>query len=594
MSMADPTTVPVREPYRDSRRLTGCNLYFAAPGAALESVPELAPDDAAVARWRDNVTALRDALGWPQADIHSHRHVSGVSVAFVAPADQLYTAVAGNEWAWCDALGVATVSDEADLNGVTERGHALHVLQALAAAEAKPAMQALQQAADAHRVPLLADDDAVSIGAGTHGQTWAIDALPAPGQVPWDRLHAVPTVLVTGSNGKTTTVRLIAALLRAHGLATAHSCTEGVYFQGQQVEGGDYSGPGGARNALRQPGAQAAVLETARGGILRRGLALCHADVAVVTNISADHFGEYGVHDLADLAAAKLVVARALGADGLLVLNADDEQLRQQAERIAVPVGWFSEHHHNPLLVAHRATGGATCGAQHGELLLCSAGETASLGSVAGMPLSLGGRAGYNIANLAAAALAAQAVGVAASTIAGVFATFGRDHADNPGRLQQWQFGQLRVVLDYAHNPDGLHGMLQAVGADQRAGGFSIVLGHAGNREDDALRAVATTVAAFKPTRVVLKDIGGYERGRQAGEIAAIMQAALLQAGVAEAAVSTELDEAQAGRTLLGGAADGDLVVLPIHEIGARHALEALLAAMQTSGWQPGDPLPVA
>src|SRR5690606_22364939 len=169
---------------------------------------------------------------------------------------------------------------------------ALSTLRALVAAEANPALVALQAAATTHDLPLLPDDDEVSIGAGSGGRSWPVDALPDPAAVDWPALHAIPTALVTGSNGKTTTVRLLAAMARAHGWHAAHSCTDGVFLDGQALESGDYSGPTGARTALRQPAAQAAVLETARGGMLRRGLALCHANVSVVTNVSADHFGE--------------------------------------------------------------------------------------------------------------------------------------------------------------------------------------------------------------------------------------------------------------------------------------------------------------
>src|SRR5690606_37562441 len=248
--------------------------------------------------------------------------------------------------------------------------------------EASPALVALQAAATAHGLPCLPDDDEVSVGGGTGSRTWPVDALPDAVAVDWPALHAIPTALVTGSNGKTTTVRLLAAMARAHGWHTAHSCTDGVFFDGQPLESGDYSGPTVARTALRQPEAQAAVLETARGGMLRRGLALCHADVAVVTNVSADHFGEYGIHDLDDLAAAKLTVARAIGGDGLLVLNADDVVLCRQAQALECPKGWFAQDFDVPLLAAHRRAGGATCGVRDGRLRLSHAGSERDLGAV--------------------------------------------------------------------------------------------------------------------------------------------------------------------------------------------------------------------
>src|SRR5690606_12517647 len=327
--------------------------------------------------------------------------------------------------------------------------------------EASPALVALQAAATAHGLPCLPDDDEVSVGGGTGSRTWPVDALPDAVAVDWPALHAIPTALVTGSNGKTTTVRLLAAMARAHGWHTAHSCTDGVFFDGQPLESGDYSGPTGARTALRQPEAQAAVLETARGGMLRRGLALCHADVAVVTNVSADHFGEYGIHDLDDLAAAKVTAARAIGGDGLLVLNGEAAGLCGQAEALACPTGWSTrDFDPPPWVVAQREAGGATGGARDGHLRLSLAGVEHDLGAIDAMPLTLGGRADYNVANAAAAALAAAAMDIPAPVIAGTLARFGSGHGDNPGRLQHWRLGALHVYVDYAHTPDGLQGPL--------------------------------------------------------------------------------------------------------------------------------------
>ena len=589
---------PVAEPYEDSRRLTGCNFYFAGTGAALETAPGAVFDDATLARWHAGIAGARAALGWPDGEIVVRRHRTGASLAFAAPLDQLYAATEVNEWAWWHAT--APAPDDQPHARFLAPGHAaawdadsaLHTLRAVAAAEAKPGLLALAGMADARELPFLPDDDELSLGAGTGCRTWPMAALPSPSDVDWPALHAIPTALVTGSNGKTTTVRLVAAMARAHGWHVAHSCTDGVFFDGQALESGDFSGPTGARTALRQPRAQAAVLETARGGMLRRGLALCRADAAVVTNVAADHFGEYGVHDLDDLGAVKLTVARAIGDDGLLVLNGDDEVLRRRSAGLTCPIGWFALDFDAPLPVAHRAAGGATCGVRDGRLLLSQGACEHDLGAIAAMPLTLGGRATYNIANIAGAALAALALGVDPTVIAKVLLRFGAGHGDNPGRLQHWRFGGLEVYVDYAHNPDGLRGLLHAVGADRREGRLAMILGHAGNREDEDLRAVAATAAAFDPQLVVLKDIGGYERGRAAGEVAGIMRAALSTAGVAEAAIETRLDEVEAARRPLLWARDGDLVVLPVHELAARAKVVALLDTLRDLDWRPGAPLP--
>lgn len=599
------------EPFEDSRRLTGCNVHFPGSGAALEAARGVAFDDATLQRWQDNVAVARTALGWqPDGARVMQRHRSGVSLAMAAPADQLYAATEVNEWAWESALvhelraGTSTqaeaVTAEVPWPPLHAPGHALasdhdqafDVLGRVAAAESDPSLLALMQAASARNLPWLVDDDEFTLGMGCGGRTWFKDELPEPGQVPWAPLHAIPTALVTGSNGKTTSVRLLAAMCRAHGWRTAHSCTDGVYFEGIPLETGDFSGPTGARTALRQGGAEAAILETARGGMLRRGLAVCRANAAIVTNISADHFGEYGVHDLDDLAAVKLTVARAIGADGLLVLNADDPSLVARAPSLQCPLGWFALDFDQPLLSAQRAAGRPTCGVRDGVLMLHAAGHAHALGRTVDMPLTLGDRAAYNIANLAGAALVGSALGIDAATITEVLAVFGRAPGDNPGRLQHWQLGGLEVFVDYAHNPDGLQGLLHAVGAMGRSGRLGMVLGHAGNREDADLRAVASTAAAARPERVVLKDIAGYERGRQAGDVAAIMHAQLLADGVPAEAVATCLDELEAARAVLAWAADGDLVILPIHELDARERVIALLDHLAASGWRAGSPLP--
>ena len=223
------------------------------------------------------------------------------------------------------------------------------------------------------RLPYLLDDDALTLGAGAGGHSWPLAELPEPAAVDWPALRAIPTALVTGTNGKTTVVRLLAACAKAAGLTTGYCCTDGVFVAGEALGTGDYSGPAGARRVLRDAHVEAAILETARGGILRRGLAVARADVAVITSIAADHFGEYGVHDLEALVDVKLAVARALDANGLLVVNADNALLARRAPESGKPLGWFAQDADSPLLVAHRRGGGATAGVRGGRLVLSTA-----------------------------------------------------------------------------------------------------------------------------------------------------------------------------------------------------------------------------
>ncbi len=551
----------------------------------------------ASARWRP------PSAGRPAARVERHR--GGALLVFAAGADVLFTATEVNEWAWERA---AAESGESWFDLAHDLGdRAVAAFAARAAAEPLPALVALRAAARAHRLPLLDDDDEVSIGAGTGSRTWPRDALPAIDAVPWAALHDVPAALVTGSNGKTTTVRLLAAIAAAAGRTPGHCCTEGVIVGGRSVASGDYAGPAGARRVLRDPAVQVALLETARGGLLRRGLAVPRADAAVVTNISPDHLGEYGIEDADDLAETKLVVAHAVRQGGTLVLNADDPTLMAAADRMpharAARRALFAADFDHPALRALRAAGQGTCGVRDGELWLSldalasvsvSAGAGAgagagaaserapaaecSLGRIADLPLTLGGAARHNIGNLAAAALAAVALGLPVDAIAATFASFGADPHDNPGRLERWPYRGAMVLVDYAHNPDGLAQLLGVARALQPRR-LLLLLGQAGNRDDAAIADLVRTAASFAPDRVVVKELALMLRGRTPGEVPALIERELRAAGLAPEQVATEPDEEAAARRLLADAQAGDVVVLPVHTAAVRERLDAFLAA---------------
>ena len=588
--------LPAALPFDDSRRLTGSNLYFEGAGAVLETVG-VTPDSALLKGWRARVELVRRTLGWGNAPLVVRQHAGGATLAIGARVDQLFSATEVNEWAWLAALDSAGAPG-AHLHApghpaAWDEGSALRTLRAFAAAERRPELFTLVQAAETRGLTVLIDDNTLSIGEGSGVRAWPLSQLPTVDTVHWSVLHDVPVALVTGSNGKTTTVRLLAAIARAHGWHAGYSCTDGVFVDGHAIGAGDFSGPAGARVVLRQPQVEAAVLETARGGMLRRGIAVQRANVAVVTNVSDDHFGEYGIHDLDGLAAVKLSVARVLGTHGLLVLNADDDVLVRQVDaRSAPPLAWFALDEANPLLHAQRERGGSTCGMREGHLRLFHQGVDHDLGVVAQMPLSFAGSAGYNIANIAAASLAAAALGIPACTIADVLARFGSAHADNPGRLQHWRFGTLQVFVDYAHNPEGLRGLLGVATVSPGHGRLGLVLGQAGNREDADIRELAAVAASFHPQRVVLKDIEGFMRGRVAGEVAGILRDALVHNGVPVEAIVECLDELDAVRGLLAWARDGDVLVLPTHGVQARQAVVELLDGLQATGWSAGTALP--
>ena len=558
-----------------------------------------------LAGWRARVERARTHLGWRAGAVVARAHASGTSLALEAPCDQLFTATEVNEWALCATLAAddvartrayeAALLDEARENArpgeeviapVLAEPAALARFTALATREARPALTALIAAAAAHGLPHVLDDECLSLGAGSGGQDFPLSALPQPSQVAWAALHDVPTAVVTGSNGKTTCVRLLAACARAHGWPSAYCCTEGVYFELTRVRAGDYAGPEGARRVLREHRAHAALIETARGGILRRGLALSRARVALVTNVSADHFGEYGIDDLGALADVKLSVAGLVPQDGLVVLNADDETLVAKAPGLArrfgraPPLGYFAHDFDAALPSAHRARGGATSGVRAGRLRLAYGGAEHDLGDIRAMPLTIEGSAIYNVGNLAAAALAAAALGVPAATIAAVCARFGASLADNDGRMMRFHYRGAEVLVDYAHNAEGLRGLLTVASHLRRGTGrLGLILGHAGNRRDEEIAGLAHIAAEFQPALVVVKENEAHLRGREPGELPRLIHAALLRAGMPQAALAVCTSELAAVRYALEWARPDDVLALPVHASAARAAAVELLRA---------------
>ena len=530
--------------------------------AALDPALDPALADRELAAWRANAERLASAVGWESA-CTIRRRGARAALALTAPIDALMSATLVNEWAWIRATSDATArapgaapsvdrttpSPEADEPRLpASEAAAVAMLREQVAAERNVKLVALAARAAREGVSLLFDEERASIGGGATSETFALADLPGTDAVEWKRLHDIPVALVTGSNGKTTTVRLVAAMLANAGQTVGFCCSDGVFIAGERVERGDWSGPAGARRVLRDPRVTAAVIEAARGGLLRRGLAVSRANAAVITNIAHDHFGGYGIHSLEDLAEAKLVVARALGAEGTLVLNRDDATLGRAEHRHTGPVAWF------------------------GPSSLPDWVPVAT-----DMPLTVGGHAKHNHANIAGAVAVARALQVPQEAIVATLKTFGADNADNPGRLERFERNGVRIWVDYAHNPHGLSALLGAAAADHAGGRLGLLLGQAGDREDGAIRALARVAWESHPDHIVLKDLDGYLRGRSRGEVPALLREELIRAGASEETLDHALDETDGAHRLLAWARPGDLLVMPVHALEARERAIALI-----------------
>jgi UDP-N-acetylmuramyl tripeptide synthase len=279
-----------------------------------------------------------------------------------------------------------------------------------------------------------------------------------------------------------------------------------------------------------------------------------------------------------------LIVARAIGDKGVLVLNGEDPVLMRRSSHLWPKVAVFAGVFENTFAARKVREGGLACAILDGQLRLVDSGEALDLGQVNDMPLSASGAAAYNIGNMAAAALAARAMHVPVSVIRDVLHTFGKSRLDNPGRLEQWHINGVHVLLDYAHNPAGLAGLMSVARtlSAKSKGRLGLLLGQAGNREDADVRALATMAASFAPGLIVLKDIDGMLRGRSPGEIPTMLRESLLNAGFDVARIQTTLAELDAAKQLFHWANPGDVVVMPMHGIAPRVALREWLDAGAT------------
>lgn len=400
-----------------------------------------------------------------------------------------------------------------------------------------------------------------------------------PGMVRDDQ-RRIPVVAITGTNGKTTTTRLLAHILRGTGQKVGWTSTVGVYIEGECVLEGDYTGPAGAWRVLEEPGLDIAVLETARGGLLLRGMACESNDVSVMTNVTGDHLGLHGIHTVEGLATVKSVVLHTTRPSGWTVLNADDPLVRGQAAGLPAAIIWITQDPENSTVTAHLHTGGTAILAEDGWLIIAEGSARTRLLPFADIPITYGGRARHMIENVLCATGAAVALEIAPPDIARALSTFGDDESDNVGRLHVYSVQGATVILDYAHNEVGLSFLLQLAESYRGEGGRLIsIIGTAGDRTDDALREIGR-LAAEASDQVIVKETRRYLRGRPSVDAMTAIYEEGLRAGGDPPHVVAH-DEPAALTIALEQLRPGDVVAMMCIESGpeSRERLKALAEA---------------
>ena len=341
----------------------------------------------------------------------------------------------------------------------------------------------------------------------------------------------IPLVAVAGTNGKTTTVRLIESILSSHGLRVGMTSTDGVYIQGKRIDTGDCSGPKSARNVLFHPDVDAAVLETARGGVLREGLGFDRCDVAVVTNIgSGDHLGLSYISSVEDLSVVKRVIVHNVKPDvGVAVLNAVDPMVARMADSCPGKVIFFACDRNHPVMAMHRALGKRIIYLE-GDSIVASEGGFEHRIPLNEIPVTANGAIGFQVENAMAATGAGWALELDWSVIHNGLARFVNDAQSAPGRFNLFDYRGATLIADYGHNPDAIQALVNAIDnmTEKSKGQRSVVISGAGDRRDEDIRQQTEILGDAFDQVVLYQD--QCQRGRADGEVLALLQLGLKNA----------------------------------------------------------------
>ena len=422
---------------------------------------------------------------------------------------------------------------------------------------------------------------------------------------PWirDADRRMPAISISGTNGKSTVSRLVTHILLTAGRRVGTTTSDGVLVDERLVEPGDWTGPGGAQQILRRSDIDVAVLETARGGIVLRGMGYESNDASVLTNVSSDHLDLQGIHTLPELAEVKSTVCRITKASGWVVLNGDDPLVAAIGRRARAHVAYFTTAAAVPPVVRrHVARGGRAYVLRDGWLTELEGEHTSRIVEIARVPITIGGLARHNVANALAAAGGARGMGATLHQVRDGLIGFAPSAAHSPGRLNLFKLGSRVVIVDFAHNEAGISAVMDvaegiAAGGAGRAAPITAIIGTAGDRPDDTLRGIGR-IAAQRAQRVAIKETLKYLRGRTAPSVVGELMAGVKAGGKSVRDVPVYRSETAALRAELNGAAGAGaaatdhgrgsdaprVIVLMCHE--ERDAVFDLLASL---GARPVD-----
>jgi cyanophycin synthetase len=538
----------------EARRLTGPNLLWDHPGGVLDVFIEGIDKYEVVNAWQRWVAMLQPQFGWQQQTTF-RLHSEGANLAISAPMDALYCACDLAELAW--HCCVAELKGEA----IPDWQLRLNELHEELAEERNPALISIMEAARRHGVSCISDDDDVSLGMGKSSQSWPVSALPALQAIQWHTYQDIPRALITGTNGKSTSVRLASHIAKAAGFVAGVTSTDFIRVGDDIIDHGDYSGPGGARMLLRDSRTEIAFLEVARGGILRRGIPIDSVDAALITNVASDHLGQYGINTVEELAETKFVVAKGVGKQGTLVLNADNALVVAQGLKLDKKICWYSTDESNALVQSQLSCGGAAVFIRNQRIIYAWDNKEEDIASLDNVPMTLNGAAQHNVQNALGVVGLSKALNLPTEAIRIGLMDFGSNAEDNPGRGNIYEINGIKVLVDFAHNEHSMRAVVKTINqlpAKRKIAMFS----HAGDRSDDEIRNLTGAVTELDASLYIVTELERYLRGRQIGEVPQIVGDYLHQQAVPTQKIRYAADPLQGAKIAMNFAQPGDVVLL--------------------------------
>ena len=390
-------------------------------------------------------------------------------------------------------------------------------------------------------------------GLGRNVAEPVVDMLFPPGTP-----SRIPIIAITGTNGKTTTTRLTAHIMRSVGHKVGMTCSDGVYIQNRLLMTGDCTGPKSAQFVLKDPLVDMAVLETARGGMLRSGLGFEYCDVGVVTNVAADHLGLKDINTLEDLAHVKSTVPRSVRQDGYAILNADDELVMAMRKQCHCKIALFSLDENNRVFRQHCKLGGLGAVYENGFITICKGEWKLRVEKAVNVPLTYGGKAVFNIQNILPAVLAAYTQGVKIEELRQALMTFVPSPAQTPGRLNLFQFRHFQVVVDYAHNPHGFEALGRFVAKVPDTPKIGVIAGVGDRRDEDTINLGRLSAQMFD--EIIIRQDRNL-RGKSADEIIDLLVKGIAQIDP-QKKITVIKKEEEAIRFAIANAPKGSFVVL--------------------------------